>query len=273
MLFAIKIFRIIFYLFFIICSFISAASAQDSIIITNEHKTSNTIGIKYDLTSFEKKIILPWHVLSVEYTHHNKYTTAIARINYATKFNRPGFQFEGDLYPTISKKIYAYINAGYSNYNGVFPKYRAGFSIYTSLPSAMEAEAGIRFLHFTSATWIYTASVSKYLKNYWFNVSTFLTPGSNRLIQSYFLKTRYYLNDKDFIMLTIGTGISPDDRNNNIQLNTNTSLSSKKAEVSLRNTFKKKNVILISAGWMNQEYEFKKFTNQYSFGIGIERML
>jgi YaiO family outer membrane protein len=241
--------------------------------LISKNKETNTIGIKYDLTAFENKTILPWHALSLEYTHHTKNLTAIARINYANKFNMSGLQFEGDLYPAISKKIYAYISAGYSDYNGVFPKYRAGFSLYTSLPSAMEAEGGIRLLHFTWTTWIYTASVSKYFKNYWFNVSTFLTPASGRLIQSYFLKTRYYLNDKDFIMLTIGTGISPDDRNNNIQLNTNASLRSKKAEISFRNTFKKKNVILISAGWMNQEYEFKKFSSQYSFGIGFERML
>lgn len=74
-------------------------------------------------------------------------------------------------------------------------------------------------------------------------------------------------------MLTIGTGFSPDDRNNNIQLNTNTSLSSKKVEVSFRNTWKKKNVILINAGWMNQEYEAKNITSHYSFGIGFEKML
>ena len=224
-----KIFRTILFIFFISFFFISAMAQDSSKLIIN-NKGTNAIGIKYDLTAFEKKINLPWNALSLEYTHHNKNLTAIARINYANKYNRSGVQFEGDLFPAISKKIYAYVNAGYSNYNGLFPKYRAGVSLYTSLPSAMEAEAGFRFLHFTSATWIYTAFISKYFKNYWFNVSTFLTPVSNSLIQSYFLKTRYFLNDKDFVMLTIGTGISPDDRNNNIQLNSNTSLSSKKVE-------------------------------------------
>ena len=173
--------RTILSIIFISCFFISVI-AQDSSKLISENKGTNAIGIKYDLTSFEKKINLPWHALSLEYTRHYKNITAIARINYANKYNRSGLQFEGDLFPAISKKIYAYLNAGYSNYNGLFPKYRAGFSLYTSLPSAMEAEAGFRLIHFTSATWIYTASISKYFKNYWFNVSTFLTPVGNSLI-------------------------------------------------------------------------------------------
>ena len=72
-------------------------------------------------------------------------------------------------------------------------------------------------------------------------------------------------------MLTLGTGISPDDRNNNIQLNTNTKLNSKKAEISFRRTIKKINMILINAGWMSQEYDTKKYTHQYNIGIGFQR--
>jgi hypothetical protein len=74
-------------------------------------------------------------------------------------------------------------------------------------------------------------------------------------------------------MLTLGTGISPDDRKNNIQLNTNAKLNSKKVEFTFRNTIKKRNVILLNAGWMSQEYEHRKFSNQFNVGIGLQRYL
>ena len=238
---------------------------------SSAQKTANTIGIKYDLISFDKGGNKPWNFVSMEYNRMIKKFPLTARVNYANRFGKSGLQLEGEAYPSISKKIYTYINAGYSIDSLVFPKFRGGVSLYASLPSAFEVDGGFRILYFNSATWIYTAGVGKYYKNYWFNFSTFLTPANSSILQSYFLKTRFYLNDKDFIMLTMGTGISPDDRNNNIQLNTNTKLNSKKAEISFRRTIKKINVILINAGWMSQEYDTKKYTHQYNIGIGFQR--
>lgn len=267
-----KIFRIIFYLSIITACFYLKVNAQDSLTLSTAQKTTNTIGIKYDFIYFDKGGNKPWHLLSLEYTRLIKKIPFIARLNYANRFSKSGLQLEAEAYPAISKKVYAYVNAGYSKDSLLFPKYRAGFSLYVSLPAAFEAEGGFRLLYFNSPTWIYTAAIGKYYKNYWFNFSTFLTPGNSNILQSYFLKTRYYLDDQDFIMLTLGTGISPDDRNNNIQLNTNNKLGSKKAELSLRSTIKKVNVILISTSWMNEEYQLKKYTNQYNISIGLQRI-
>lgn len=253
--------------------FFLAATAQDSLTVSDVQKKVNSIGINYDLIAFDNGVKKPWHLVSFEYTHRIKKVPLIARVNYANRFSQSGLQLEAEAYPHISKKIYAYINAGYSKNSLLFPKYKAGFSLYFSLPAAYEVEGGCRILYFNSQTWVYTASLAKYYKNYWFNLSTFLTPDNNNILQSYFLKTRYYLNDTDFIMLTLGTGISPDDRNNNIQLNTNAGLSSKKAEAGIRHTIKKKNVILFNVGFMSQEYEHKKYTKQYNLGIGLQRLI
>ena len=249
------------------------AAAQDSLHLSTTKKIPNSIGIKYDLIAFDKIVRKPWHLVGLEYTKHIKKTPFIGRLNFANRFSKSGLQIEAEAYPALSKKIYTYINAGYSSADLLFPKIRAGFSLYAALPAKFEVEGGFRVLYFNSSTFIYTASVGKYYKNFWFNASTFLTPMSNSLQQSYFLKTRYYLNDKDYMMLTLGTGISPDDGKNNIQLNTNASLKSKKAEFTVRNTFKKKNVLLFNAGFMSQEYEVKKFAHQYNIGIGLQRYL
>ena len=265
-----KNYRTLFYMISFTC-IIHSANAQDSLLLSHLQKTTNTIGIKYDLTCFEGGS-KPWHFLSIEYTRQIKKMPLTARINYANRFTRSGLQLEADAYPAISKKVYAYLNAGYSKDILLFPKFRAGASLYVSLPSAFEAEGGFRALHFDKTTWVYTMAMGKYYKNYWFNLSTFLTPDSNTVLQSYFAKCRYYLNDKDYIMLLLGTGISPDDRNNNLLLSNKNKLSTKKVEFSLRKSFNNTNLLLVNIGFMNQELDTKKYSNQVNAGIGFQKL-
>lgn len=249
------------------------SSAQDSSLNRSVQKMPSSLGLKYDLVTFGNGGNSPWSLLNLEYNAHIKKMPVIARLNYANRFSQSGLQFEADAYPLICKGVYAYVNVGYSKDSLLFPIYRSGLSLYVSLPSAFEAEGGIRLLVFNSPTYIYTASLGKYHKNYWFNVSTFLTPQNNSLLQSYFLKCRYYFNDKDYMMLTVGTGISPDNRNNNIQLNSNNNVGSKNTEISIRHSLNKKFVILANAGWMSVEYLQKKYSHQYNFGLGLQRDL
>ncbi len=58
-------------------------------------------------------------------------------------------------------------------------------------------------------------------------------------------------------MLLLGTGISPDDRTRNIQLNTANKLATQKAEIFIRKTFNSTNVFLFNMGYMKQEYGVK----------------
>ncbi len=265
------IFKILFILIFNTGTVIFSAHAQDSLKVMSNAKKTNAIGIKYDFTYLEKAGYNPWHLLSLAYTKALKNIPLTARINYANRFNLSEWQMEADAYPVISKKVYTYFNVGYSGKGILFPKYRAGISIYVSMPDAWETEAGARFLYFNSSTFIYTASLGKYYKKYWFNLSSFLTPGNGDLSGSYFLKTRYYLNDTDFIMLLLGTGISPDDKNNNVQLASSGRLSSKKGELSFKRTFKKTNILLLSTGLTKQETISGEFINQYNFTIGLNK--
>ncbi len=259
---------------FVSCTFLwLTVNAQDSSLRSDNKIETKSLGIKYDIIAFSKAVRKPWHLLSLEYSQQVGKIPRVARLNYANRFSKSGMQLEADAYPAISKKVYTYLNAGYSNDPLLFPKYRAGFSLYVSLPAAFEAEGGFRLIHFDSSIWIYTASIGKYYKRFWFNLSTYLTPGANSVSQSYFLKTRYYFNDKDYLMLAFGSGISPDDGKNNISLNTTARMSSKKAEITLRNSFGKKNVVLVNAGWMSQETEVKNYIRQINFGLGLQRFL
>jgi len=237
-----------------------------------DQASKNKLGISYDFVSFDKQFNDPWHLASLSYSRSTAMGSVIGHFNYANRFTTSAVQFEGDAYPRISKTFYSYINAGISNKNGVFPQYRAGFSLYANLPKSFEAEAGFRYLQFSDATWIYTASLGKYFKNYWFNFRTYLTPGNSNISQSYSFTTRYYFGGaEDYLSLGLKTGISPDDRSNNVQLGTVYKLKSNGISAGYNKAFKQLNIISITGSWIHQEYLQNTFGNQFNFGVGYQR--
>jgi YaiO family outer membrane protein len=236
-----------------------------------EQQAKNKIGVSYDFVSFDKQYNDPWHLVSVDYTTSTKIGSITGRINYANRFKTNGTQFEIDAYPRISKTFYSYMNAGISSKNGVFPQYRAGFSLYANLPNSFEAEGGFRYLYFDDATWIYTASLGKYFKNYWFNFRTYLTPSSNAVSNSYSFTTRYYFKGTDYFALGLGTGISPDETANNIQLHNLYKLKSYRISADYRKTFNRMNIILFSCSILQQEYLPKEIGNQYLLSLTYQR--
>jgi len=231
----------------------------------------NKLGIRYDYTYFDKQFDNPWHLLSLDYSRSIEKSTVTSRLNYANRFNTSAVQFEAEAYPHLSKTFYSYINAGISNKNGVFPQYRAGVSMYANLPNSFEAEAGFRYLYFSSATWIYTASLGKYFKNYWFNFKTYITPETQSISNSYSLATRYYFRGTDYFGLGLSTGISPDERANNIQLADINKLKSYCFSADYRKTFKTFNSFLLGFSFLQQEYLPKITGNQYVFTFGYQR--
>jgi YaiO family outer membrane protein len=234
----------------------------------------NKVGVTYDYIYFDKQFSSPWHLASFEYARQTGIGSIIGFLNYANRFNTNGLQYEVDAYPHISKTFYAYVSGGYSNNVGIFPKFRSGFSLYANLPSGFEAEGGFRYLHFTGDTWIYTASLGKYYKSFWFNFRTYLTPSNSSISQSYSLHVRYYTGGADdYLALGVGTGISPDDPRNIILLNNgnNYKLRSNNISAGYHCSFKRFNILFITASLDNQEYQFQTKGNQLDLGIGYQR--
>ncbi len=234
----------------------------------------NTISIGYSQTNFDKQFDDPWHLGNISYGRQTKLGSIIARYNYANRFKTNGSQFEVDLYPKISQIFYAYVSGGYSNNVGVFPQYRTGFSLYSNLPKSFEAEVGFRTLRFDETTVIYTASLGKYYKNYWFNLRTYLTPSNNSLSQSFSLNVRYYTGGQDdYLSFKIGTGISPDNDRNSVQLNVRNpyKLKSNNASFGYYKSIKQTNLISVNFSYENQEYLPQTRGNQFSVGLGLSK--
>jgi YaiO family outer membrane protein len=239
-----------------------------------DNTSKNKVGVTYDYISFDKQNNAPWHLASLEYARQTDIGSIIGYLNYANRFGKNGLQYEIDAYPHISKIFYAYMSGGYSNQVSVFPKTRAGFSLYANLPASFEAEAGFRYLHFSGDTWIYTASIGKYYKSFWFNFRTYLTPSNSSVSQSYSVKARYYTGGADdYISLGVGTGISPDDPRNIVLLNNgqNYKLHSNNISAAYYRSFKRRNIIFFTASVDHQEYRHLTWGNQFDFGIGYQR--
>lgn len=240
--------------------------------ILKDKSALNKIGVSYDYVYFDKQFADPWHLVSLDYTRQTKVAAITGRINYANRFGKNGLQYEAEAYPHISKTFYAYTEVGYSDNSSVFPQWRGSFSLYSTLPKAFEFELGWRYLYFSSATNIFTGTLSKYFKNYFFGVRTFLTPSNNNLSESYNVFVRYYFGGADdFIGLTAGTGISPDERSFEQQLNTYYKLQTYRTSIEFKHAVKTFNIISVNASLINQEYLPKTKGNQVQVGIRYER--
>ncbi len=243
--------------------------------------SKNQIGVDYDFVYFDERFSDPWHLASISYRRATPLGSVTGRFNYANRFTRNGIQFEVDAYPRISDTFYAYVSGGISENGGIFPRYRAGFSLYTNLPKSFEADAGFRFLSFSKSTWIYTAAIGKYYSNYWFNLRTYLTPSNNSLSKSISLTVRYYLaGADDFLSFKIGTGLSPDRPENYILYNDEDEiigtikqedLKSNNISLGYRKSIKKTTILSIDLGAENQEYKLGQRGYQFTVGAGFTK--
>ncbi|GEO07889.1 hypothetical protein SAE01_03850 [Segetibacter aerophilus] len=263
-----------------------ASEITNKLLKSNKHNTAalalalslrdaavaNKIGVSYEYTYFDKQFSQDWHLGSIGYSRYTKMGSVSANVNYANRFGNSGWQGEVDAYPRISKTFYSYVSVGYSPGETVFPTYRAGFSLYANLPRSYEAEAGIRYLNFGSSTYIYTLYLGKYYSNFLFGGRTYITPATGGASQSYSVLARYYFKGADdYIGLTAGSGISPDDRSTSIQYNNKSKLTSRQASLSFNHNLTKVNIISLKAGWINQQYKTDETGNQVNLSIGLQR--
>jgi YaiO family outer membrane protein len=235
--------------------------------------TLNKIGMSYDFVYFDRQFSDPWHLVSMEYGRSTRSGAVTGRINYANRFKENGVQYELDAYPHISKRFYSYVEVAYSDKEIIFPKWHAAFSLYGNLPSAWEGELGLRFLQFSGTpTWIYTAYLGKYVRNWLFGARTYLTPAafSPAVSISYSLSARYYYGGADDLVgLSGGYGISPDDRYNVIQLDTKTKLTSYNLGFLVKKKIGHRYVLTTSGNYLNQEYLPKTSGNQFQAGLAV----
>ncbi|MCK0131288.1 YaiO family outer membrane beta-barrel protein [Flavobacteriaceae bacterium F08102] len=171
--------------------------------------SNNAIGVSADVDVYSQSFD-PMQYYLVKYVRQTPYGSIHGKLNVSNRFASTGAQFEVDLYPRITKGLYAYANIGFSN-SFLYPSIRYGAELYKSLPKSFEASLGFRSLKYSSTTTIYTGSVGWYYGNSYWSLRSYVTPGDPGASMSGTLNYRRYRSDADnYFSVAIGMGFSPD---------------------------------------------------------------
>lgn len=234
----------------------------------------NSIKLNYTIDYFDKAFNRdPWQITALSYGRKTKFGSVIARINMANRFGNTGFQYELDAWPKISENNYGYLNYGFSQ-SAVFPKNRFGMEWYHNFPKSFEGSIGMRMLYFSSSNVdIYTATLGKYIGNYWLSLRSFITPGTDGTSVSGLLQMRRYFSDpENYIGLRLGYGVSPDDNRNLIDSDQTLTLKTRSVRMEYNHIFKQVWIFNTGAVWGNEERIPGEFSGYYTFDISISRL-
>lgn len=233
----------------------------------------NSIRLSYTLDFFNESFNRdPWQITALSYGRKTKLGTLVARVNYANRFGEKGFQYEIDAWPKISENNYGYLNYGYSK-NTLFPKNRFGVEWYHNFPNAFEGSLGMRFLAFgTSNVDIYTATIGKYIGNYWLSLRSYVTPDSTGTsVSGYITARRYFSDPEDYIGLRIGYGVSPDDNRNPLISEKVLTVKTRSIRAELNHIFNRIWILNMGATVGGEELEPGAYSGYYTFDISVLR--
>jgi len=204
------------------------------------------------------EVFEPMSYANISYKHETALGSIIPRINYSNRFGINGVQYDLDVYPKITKGLYAYVNYGFSN-SEIYPNHRVGGDVYLNVKGGLEFSAGGRFISFTNTdVTLITNSVGYYTGNYYFSLRSYITPSKDDLtsLSGNVLIRKYLKGAENYFGVNFGIGYSPELR----QL---TSQSQILAET----------LLYLESQRLSFEYQFpsKNDINTYSTTIGITR--
>ena len=200
----------------------------------------NTIGIRTEVDIYSE-VFDPMQYYTLNYSRQTKYGSIIGKLNFNRRFNENGTQIEFDLYPKITKGLYAYLNVGFAN-TFLFPDLRYGAELYKSLPKSFEVSLGFRSLKYTTTTNIYTGSIGWYTGNSYLSFRPYFTPGDTGTSTSGTFTYRKYRSDADnYLGFSFGMGFSPEINQFNFSGNEAAIVDLKSQKLNLSYNFTSKN--------------------------------
>jgi YaiO family outer membrane protein len=153
-----------------------------------------------------------WHWINLQQTRRlNKHLINFG-LNYTYRFNTSAVQYDINAYPVLSQKVYAYLNAAYSQ--GVtFPRLRSGAELFRTLGENHEVSLGLRYFDFReSKSTIITGSLSQVYKSYLFTLRPYINFSDKSVAPAGSIIMRRYLKDNkfNFMSLSVNYGFVPD---------------------------------------------------------------
>lgn len=248
---------------------------QQMIQIRNLEK-SETIGINYSLTTFDRSGVGPWHLTGLQYGHQGNKLSLIGMINYANRTSNgvtfaQGFQFEIESYLKHNHKNYSMLNAAFSN-GKVFPEFRMAYSYFQGFSNGWEPEIGFRYTKTTNQN-IYggVLGCTKYVGSFWLNLRTFWQYNQNKIYPAAQFSTRYYFDTRyDYLNAFIGYGSSPDEREILGVFDQRFTLSSYRFGIGYHKLFGNHFIGGIQGNINRQQYNLNNYQNEYTISTVLQ---
>lgn len=185
---------------------------------------NDKIQAEYQHEWFDEPNRRRWSLYSFSYLNKASWGTFVGRVysgnikisRDSININDNGFQFEIEAYPKLDSRHYLYIGISLSP-DYFFPKTRFGAEIYRKLNNEGELSLGFRHMNFENSNTtlkkvtIYTASYSKYIKDFWISARAYYTNISEVSSWTYAFQGRKYFNNQEtyaFVELILGSSAS-----------------------------------------------------------------
>lgn len=252
---------------------ISIVRTDEALESIEDLKKSITVNSSFSVFN---EVFDPMSFASISYKHETTLGSIIPRLNYSNRFGINGVQYDIDLYPKITKGMYAYVNYGYSS-SDIYPKHRVGGDVYLNIKGGFEFSAGGRFISFANTdVSLITNSVGYYTGNYYFSLRSYITPSKENLtsISGNVLIRKYLKSAENYFGVNFGVGYSPELRQltSQSQVLAETLLYLESQRLSLEYQFPSKNALntySTTLGVIREELSFAPGTFFWSFSAGI----
>ncbi|HET8886075.1 MAG TPA: YaiO family outer membrane beta-barrel protein [Salinimicrobium sp.] len=233
--------------------------------------TTDEIAVNYQVVSFQGDYSRknPWHNMSFEYQHNFNQTAVLARINYSDRSYAQGTYYEIEAYPVFNQKFYGFLNVGFSG-DEIFPELRTNASLFFNFADRFEAEGGLRWEKRNETDFITgVIGLTAYVDKFYLNARSYLGPHrNNQFIQNYQFNIRYYLKDPDnYLLFTIGTGISPEEQNIYSVSMENQTLHAIYSNFGFRKSFSYHHIIQLTGGMLFEDISSNKKGTQFIAGV------
>lgn len=149
-----------------------------------------------------------WREAELDIKHTMSFGPVSLRAARGDRFGLTDEQVELELYPRITPRSYAYLDAGYSPHARLYPRSRFGAEWFQGFGRGYEASLGYRRLNFANAADIATASLSKYHGDWLFTIRGYRVSSTT---SAQLLVRRSLASADSYVGLRIGKGSTRDE--------------------------------------------------------------
>ena len=249
-----------------------ALSARRDISLWSKENSPVATDIRagYSFDSFSEPYKRFWQVFKAGAGHRFDRGPAAAGLNLGTITMNDTLvtelQFEAEFWPKLSDRNYAYLAYAFSP-GKYFPGHRAAAEIWQILPQGWALSAGMNYYHFDRNIFIAGLPAEKYITGYWFSLKGYLAFRNEAARPSVYFNARKYLNDTDYLQLTLGTGAAPDEP---IDIQTDIErLSANSIRLAYYGFLTKKLSVRVGTGYSREEFRKGDWRNRLEGHINL----